>query len=599
LRYRFGEFELDSESFDLQRSGVALRVEPRVLEVLSYLVRHRTRVVPKDELFDEIWPQAHVSDSALAGAIRDARRALGESGAKEGRIRTVHGRGFHFVGDVRELDVAEATPLAAGVPATSPSLAVLPFESSGDSETEYLAEGIAESLIHSLSALPRLRVLPRQTTFRARATDQDPAAFARELGVSHVLSGRVLLRGETLIVRAELIDARSDSEVWGGESRRRLADIFSVQEAISQEIAQGLRLRLSPDERVRLARRPTESGEAYRLYLQGRFHWNRRGEDTVRCAIDYFRQAIAADADFALAEVGLADAYDILGFYCWEAPARTFPLALAAARRALEIDSDLAPAHAALAYGTHYFDWDLPRAEAGFRRAIELDPSYAPAHQFYFNLLTAAGRFEEALEQSDWTLALDPLWTHLHAARSWICFFARRYPEALEAAATSEALEPGYSKARLWRGWALEQMGQIDAAIRELRAAAEAEGGSVETRVGLAHALAEAGDLRQARVLRAELLESRERRYVSAYYLALLDLALEDRDAACRRLEEAVDERSHLLVLLGVDPRFDALRADPRFVEVQARIVPATGEAPLGVPSRPQRPAAGKARPKR
>jgi DNA-binding winged helix-turn-helix (wHTH) protein/tetratricopeptide (TPR) repeat protein len=573
---RFGDFELSPETYELRHRGVRVHLEPRVLEVLAYLVAHRGRVVPKEELIAQLWEGSHVTDSALSRVVRDARRALGDSGLRDGWIQTVHGRGFRFAAG-EAASPAAATPDPApppprGEPAqpSHPVVAVLRFEGAGHADADYLAEGIPESLVHALSRVDRLRVLPRQATFRL-APDTDIAGAAAAVGATHVVSGRVLLRGDTLVVRAELADATQPALVWGGEVRRQLADLFEVQEAIVAELFEALRLRLTPDERHRLARRPTTNQEAYRLYLEGRYHWHQRGESGVRRGLACFEAARDADPSFALAEVGVADAYNILGFYEWMAPREAFPRAHVAARRALAVAPELPEAHATLAYVLTYFDWDLDAAEAHLARALTLDARCLPAHHYGYNLMTAAGRFDEAIARSDRAIELAPLWVLLHAARGWIHYYARRWDDALAAFDVASGMDSRYALNQLWRGWALAAMGRGEEAIAELSAVA-GDGPQIEVRGSLAHALARAGRADEARVLRSELVAGRATAYVSSYHLAVVDLALGDVEGALAGLDTALEERSHMLVFLDHEPKLDPLRGEPRFADLRRRL---------------------------
>jgi DNA-binding winged helix-turn-helix (wHTH) protein/tetratricopeptide (TPR) repeat protein len=571
MSVRFGDFELFPETYELRHQGTRVHVEPRVLEVLAYLVALRGRLVPKEELITQLWAGSHVTDSALARVVRDARRALGNSGSRDGWIQTVHGRGFRFAADEQVAPVpAPPPPRAEPAPTEHPIVAVLRFEGAGQADADYLAEGIPESLVHALSRVERVRVLPRQATFRL-APDTDVADAVAAVGATHVVSGRVLLRGETLVVRAELADARQPALVWGGEVRRQLADLFDVQEAIVAELFEALRLRLTPAERHRLARRPTTHQEAYRLYLEGRYHWHQRSESGVRRGLACFEAARDADPGFALAEVGVADAYNILGFYEWMAPREAFPRAHVAARRALAVAPELPEAHATLAYVLTYFDWDLDAAEAHLARALALDARCLPAHHYGYNLMTAAGRFDEALARSDRAIELAPLWVLLHAARGWIHYYARNWDEAIAAFDVAAGMDPRYALNQLWRGWTLEAMGRGEEAIAELSAVA-LDGPRIEARGSLGHALARAGRADEARALRAELVAGRDAGYLSSYHLALLDLALGDVEGALAGLEAAHEERSHMLVFLAHEPKLDPLRGEPRFADLCRRL---------------------------
>ncbi len=582
--FRFGSFEIRQDRYELRRDGRLLHLEPKVFEVLAYLVAHRDRLVTKQELLDAVWTNEFVSESALSRAVRDARRALGESGTKEGWVQTVHGRGFCFADPAAQsgAPAAQSAPGIEARPSTiaKPALAVLPFDGAGDSDTAYLAEGIPETLIAALAPLAGLRVLPRHQCHRFRAEYSTPTAFARELGARWVLTGRLLVRGETLVVRVELTDCDTGAQIWGSQSRHEMADLFTVQEELASDIAARLRLRLSGEERHRLAQQPTQNGDALRLYLQGRYHWHKRSIASVERALACFEGALALDGRFALAEVGVADSYNILGFYGARSPGESFQIAKQAASRALALDPGLVPAHAALAYDTLYFDWDFAAAEEGFLRAAAIDETSLAAHHYYFNLLTAAGRFDEALARSDRTLDLDPLWVHLHAARGWILYFARRWDEALQAFATAEAMEPHYPLLHLWRGWTFERMGRLDDAVADLRAAAAWGGPAVESEASLARALALRGDRGEARRILDRLRRASAKEFVSAYEVALVELAMGRREPTLDRLEEALAQRSHLLVFAAVEPKLEPLRGDPRFETLLRRIGPTASDPP-------------------
>jgi TolB-like protein len=261
------------------------------------------------------------------------------------------------------------------------SLAVLPFANdTGDPEMEYLSDGLSESLINNLSQLPRLKVIARSSAFRYKGKDRNAEEVARALGVKGILTGRVLRHGENLQISVELMDARDKTQVWGAQYNRRGTDLLSLQQEIAQEISRNLRLKLSSAEQSRVGNLHTSNAEAYELYLKGRFYWNKRTGEALKKSVDYFNQAIEKDPTFALAYVGLADAYVVIPFYSVGSPQDSYPKAKAAARRALEIDDTLAEAHTALAAALLDYDWNLPESNREFERALELNPNYANAH---------------------------------------------------------------------------------------------------------------------------------------------------------------------------------------------------------------------------
>ena len=454
------------------------------------------------------------------------------------------------------------------------SLAVLPFTNeSADPELEYLSDGIAESIINTLSRLPRLKVMARATVFRFKGAGADPRSAGRELGVRAVLAGRVLLVGDRLVVGAELIDAADGSQLWGERYERGAADIFAVQEAIAGEIAGKLRLRLSGEERSRLTKRHTEDTEAYRLYLKGRHFWNRRTVEGLQKGIECFRQAISLDPGYALAHAGVSDCYAFLGDVGLTAMSsgEAFARAKEAAARSLELDDQLAEAHVSMAHVLmHYFDW--PGAEREFVRAIELSPNHAVAHQWYAYYLLFNGRREEAIAECRRALALDPLSLSANGDLGQVLHYARRYDEGIEQYRKALELDPHFYRQHLWLGWAYEQKGMHEEARAAFRRAVSLSEENTEAIASLACADAAAGREDEARRALARLRELSARQYVSPYNMALVCLSLGRKGEALGWLDRAYDERAEWMIYLSVDPRLDRLRGEPRFEELLRRV---------------------------
>jgi serine/threonine-protein kinase len=454
------------------------------------------------------------------------------------------------------------------------SIAVLPLShAGGDADTAYLGDGITEGIIMRLSRLSGLRVMARSSVFRYRGPDADPIAAGRALGVGAVVTGRILQRADTLVVRVELVDLSDESQLWGEQYNRRLADAFAIENEVATQISENLRLKLTGEEKQTLARPATESTEAYRLYLQGRFFWHKRTEDGIRKAIDHFRRAIEADPAYAEAHAGLADGYAVLGFYSIVPPGDAFPRAKAAAQRALAIDPQLAEARAPLAYATHYYDWRFDEAEAEYRRAIRERPNYAISHLDYGNLLTARGRFEEALAEFDEACRLDPLSLIVQTSRGWAYYFARRFEEAVRDETKGLELDPTFAVGLRIRGMSLEKLGRFDEAVEDLTRAAE-HAGSTLFSTDVARALANAGRRDEARRLLERLEAGSGQRYVGPYGLASAYLALGETEKAVTLLQEALRQRSHWLTLLAIDPKFDELRGDPSFERIVREVGP-------------------------
>jgi serine/threonine-protein kinase len=446
------------------------------------------------------------------------------------------------------------------------SIAVCPFANvSGDPDSDYLADGIAESIIGSLSRLPNLRVMSRTTMSRYKGRDVDPAALGRELGVRALLSGRVFHRGERLGVRVELVHTDDGSVLWSENYNRTLTDILAVEEEIALQISEHLRIHITGEDEEKLRRRATHNIEAYRLFLKGRFHCERRTAESLRKAIAHFQEAIAEDPLYARAYAGIAEAYNLLGFYMHLAPTDAFPKARAAAVRALDIDPELAEAHTARGYTYFYFEWDWQNAEREYRQAIDLDPAHAAVRQFYAAFLVAMGRFDEAFAQLAIGEDLDPLALPLKSAKGWSLYLTRRYGESIEHLQTVLDMEPNFVVPLNVIGWAFGAAGRVDEAVTHLQRIGGEASSPTFYRSSYARALAMAGRTSEAADILRELDEGRSRRYVSAFQLASICEALGDLERAFAYLEQAVAERTWQLVFLLRDARIDRLRDDPRF----------------------------------
>jgi DNA-binding SARP family transcriptional activator/Tfp pilus assembly protein PilF len=473
---------------------------------------------------------------------------------------------------VRPLTAAANVPPPRRGP--SNSLAILPLaNASDDPRLEYLSDGITESIINNLSQLPQLKVMARSTVFRYKGREVDPQEVGGRLGVRSVLTGRVRQRGDSLNVQTELVDVSDGSQLWGEQYDRRTADIFEVQEEIAREIAEKLRLRLRVEEKGRLTRRYTGDARAYQLYLKGRYHWNKRTAEALGKGLDFFRRAIELDPEYALAYAGISDCYAFLGDVGLAAiPSReAFSKAMEAAGKALEIDGELAEAHSSLAHILmHDFRW--PEAEEAFRRATELSPNDAVAHQWYAYYLLFQGRNDEAVAEAARGLELDPLSLTANGDVGQILYYTRRYDAAIEQYHKGIELEPTFYRQHLWLGWVYEQKRMYGEALAEFRKARTLSEDDTEALASHGCVLALSGATGEAASVLAELDELAPRKYVSPYNMALLHLRLGGSDRAFEWLNRAYRERAEWMIYLGVDPRFDELRGDPRFALVLRRI---------------------------
>ncbi|HEV2913532.1 MAG TPA: tetratricopeptide repeat protein [Pyrinomonadaceae bacterium] len=454
------------------------------------------------------------------------------------------------------------------------SLAVLPLaNASNDPEMEYFSDGVTENIINSLAQLPKLRVVPRSTVFRYKGLEFDPQEIGERLGVRAVLTGRVRQVGDRLIFGVELIDVANHSQLWGESYNRKRSDIFEVQEEIAKEISEKLRMRLNREEKRRLEKRYTESTEAYHLYLRGRYYANKRTGEWLKKGIDYFQQAIKLDRNYALAYAGLADSYAFLGSSTGGVPpVEAYPKAKEAAMKALKIDRTLGEARTSLGFFRLLYDWDLAGARREFKRAIELNPSYAGAHDGYGFYLKAAGRHEEAIRECKLVEKLDPLSLFAHVSLGWAYYFARQYANAIEQGRKALEMDPQFAFAYRNIGLALVQQGAVDEAITALERAVKISGGDATYKSHLAYAYAVAGKLAAAERIIAELEKLAREKYVSSYYFAMIYLGLDIQDRMFLWLERALEERSGFMAFLHVEPMFDALRTDSRFVALVRRV---------------------------
>ncbi len=457
---------------------------------------------------------------------------------------------------------------------TIDSLAVLPLlNASTEQQMEYLSDGITESIINSLSQLPKLRVVPRSTVFRYKGSQADPLEIGGALDVRAVLTGRVLLMANLLIVKIELIDVLHHSQLWGEEYRRSPGDIFAVQEEISREISGKLRLRLSGDLRKRLVKRYTENTEAYHFYLRGRYYTNKRTTEWLDKGIENFLQAIELDPSYALAYTGLADAYALLSSSTGERPPMEwYPKAKAAALKALELDDALAEAHTSLGFCHLLYDWNLSAAGREFKRAIELDPNYANAHDGYSFYFKAAGQHEKAIRACRHAQRVEPLSLFASVSLGWAYYFARRYDLVVEQARKTLEMDPQFAFALWSLGMAYTQQDENDLAIEAFERAHTISGGGLTFKAHLGYAYALSGRRQEAEQVITELAGLKNGRYVSSYYFAMIYLGLGEVDQALSFLEAAMVERSGFMAFIKVEPMLDSLRSHPRFAEIERSI---------------------------
>lgn len=615
--YEFDGFRVDANRHLLLRDGQAVNLAPRAFNMLLALIRQRGEVLAKDELMRQLWPDSVVEENNLTVIISALRKALGENPQQHRYIVTIPGRGYSFVADVKEvggalpeatLPVAEVhlpvepqhaarfssrqialatlavllSGLAVAVAvwffvrSRSPiaelpvkTIAVLPFKNlSGQSGDEYLILGLADTLITSLGNLRQVVTLPTSSVLKY--ADADPLTAGRQLGVDAVIDGRFQRLNDRLRVTVQLIRTSDGAPLWSEKFDETFTDVFAVQDATTERVSQALALRLSGEEKKLLARTLTVNAEAYQLYLRGRFFWNKRTADGLKKGIQYFTQATEKDPGYAQAWAGLADCYSLLSYYSLASPQEAFPKAKAAAQQALSFDDSLAEAHTSLALALMAYDRDGAAAEREYQRALALNPNYPTAHQWYAEYLTAQGRFDEALAEIKSARELDPLSLITNSIEGFVYYYARRYDQSAAQLQKLLELDADFWPARWFLGWTLSAQGNHQQAIAELERARQLSGNNTGVIAELGRAYAVAGQREDARRTLQELLAQAKTGYVTPYSIAAIYMGLGEHDEALAWLRKAETERAWEYLYLKVDPKFDALRAHPRYAVARA-----------------------------
>lgn len=454
---------------------------------------------------------------------------------------------------------------------TIDSIAVLPFVNVGrNSELEYLSDGMTDSLINSLSQLPNLSVKARSSVFRYKGMDVDPQKLSSDLSVQAVLSGRIVQHGDDLTLYLSLVDGRNGNQIWGDEYNRKLSEIVPLQSEIAREVARKLQARLSGADEDRVARNYTANAEAYQLYLKGRYSSLKNNKADLLTAIGHYQRAVQIDPSYALAYVGLADAYRSPALDT--APIEVMPKAKAAALKAIELDDRLADAHAVLGWVNLWFDWDWNAAETQLKRALELDPRNADAHSYYANLLSILGRHNEALAEGKRARELDPANLRINALEGQFLVFSGQADAGIDRLQKTLEQDPNYSLARnfLGTGYIAKQM--FSEAEETARKSLNVSSTNTGTIALLGYSLAREGKTAEARAVLAQMVKDSMERYVSASSIALVFSGLGDRESAFIWLERAYQEHDPRLIFIKVDPKWKSLQSEPRFQALQHRV---------------------------
>jgi TolB-like protein/Tfp pilus assembly protein PilF len=566
--YRFGPFVLDVTDRSLKRDGVPISLTPKLFDLLVALVEGGGRLVEKDALLKKVWPDVAVEEGNLTKGVFSLRQLLDPDAASR-YIETIPKRGYRFVAPVAA--AGAPTEATSGAPSTDAppenSIAVMPFsDMSAARDHEFFCEGMSEEIINALGRLPDLRVASYTSSFRLKGKALDTASIGRELNVSWLLEGSVRKSGDMVRIAVQLVRASDGFSAWSGRFDRQLDDIFTVQDDIAGMITEILAPRVAKNAGP-LVTSTTSNSEAYSLFLEGRYLWNKRPGDVAWQALDRFERAIAVDPNFAPAYAALASVYGTLG--AWELgllpPAEALAKAKAAATRALELDPQLAAGHTAVGYTRLHFDWNAERACREFDQAIALNPAWVDAHHWHSHALCAASRFTESLGACRRIVELDPLNPLMHAHVAWHHYMARDFGEALAQSERVVRMEPAFHWGHFFAGWALERLGRGPAAIAALKKAVECSSNSPVMFAGLGHGLAVFGERREALQVVRDLQRMRGEKGLFAYELGVIHAALGDEDQAFKWLTAAVKERSGWIAYLRVDPRLDHLHANPRF----------------------------------
>ena len=620
--------ELDLRRYELRRGRSVLKLEKNPMELLILLVERRDQLVGREEIIHRLWGKDVFLDTeqGVNTAIRKIRLILGDDPNEPRFLQTVVGKGYRFVGPITVI-AAEPTLSQPSAPASSPAsaaeddknqlnrtepaprwkvsavltvlilfgvsviafkyldlarwlprapvhaIAVLPLKNlSGNPADEYFADGMTDELITNLAKISALRVSSYTSISQYKTTSKPLPQIARELQVDGIVEGSVLRSGDQIRITAQLIYAPQDQHLWAEEYQRYVRDVIYLQREVTRDIAEQVRVTLTPKERTGLATAGAVDPSAYDKYLRGRSFWNQRSEASLLKAIDQFNQAIEADVGYAPAYSGLADCYTTLGYLSYLDPLDAFTRARDAATKALELDPSLAEAHASLAYYNLYHAWNWAQAENEFKKAIELNPNYAIAHDWYSYYLVAMGRFDDAWKEATRAHELDPLSVTISTDLGFNYFYRHDYDNAISQLRGTLSASPHFALAHLWLGRAYQQKKMYSEAIDEFNKTDAALPGWVVTIAGMGNAFGEWGHRADAEQILVSLDEMTRSKYVTPYGIALVYAGLGDKNQAFVWLNKALQGRSHWLVWLNRDPRWERIRSDPRFADLAKRV---------------------------
>ena len=569
-RYRFGPFVLDADRRQLERDGRSIALQPKVFSTLLYLVENRTRAVSKEELLEALWPDSFVTEGVLTRSIKQVRAALDDDARQPEYVRTVPRIGYHFIGEAAKEGEPHASDagLAGDGQAGAPrrqirTLAVLPFRpllaDRGDPSLEL---GVADTLINQLSKLEPLIVRPLSAMRRYDGIDTDPLEAGRQQQVDAVIEGSIQQSSDKVRVSMRMLRVTDGRAIWAGQFDQAADDIFLVQDAICERVARALEVELSPRVRDRMSV-GTSVPEAYREYLIGRRLLGRHTTETARDSIEHFERALDLDPAYALAHVGLADAYDLLGTLGGPDYGELYEKVRRSAQRALALDPELAWATCSLAKIAWQHDWDFAAADRLFRQALAAEPHHSEILIARADYEAQIGRAERSIELARQALEIDPLSPWVGAMLAQAYHMNQDYELAIEQGRATLALEPDFAFALFFVGVASIHLGRYDEGLEALERATELAGRGDFFAVR-GWALGRAGHHDAARAVLAELERLAEHNPVPPFAFALIHTGLDEHERALELLEQCLDAPTWHLLLVGSDPAFEPLRADPR-----------------------------------
>jgi TolB-like protein/DNA-binding winged helix-turn-helix (wHTH) protein/Flp pilus assembly protein TadD len=619
---RFGVFEADLCTGELRRKGRLVRLQEQPFQVLALLLARPGELVAREELRQALWPADTFVDfeHGLNKAISKLRDALGDDSGTPRYIETLPRRGYRFIAPVTSAtppsDPAEpqampatqpdpsmnasppqtrwityatvlllgllvlatswllfklvrkpAHPAAAALSRPIRSLAVLPLQNlSGDKNQEYFADGMTDELITDLGQISALRVISRTSVMHYKRTAETLPQIGRELGADAIVEGTVFRSGDRVRITAQLIDARNDRHLWAHSYERDLRDVIVLQDEVARDIANEIRVKLTPQERARLTTSHAVNPEAHEAYLEGRYYWNQFTPEGVKKSLPFFQEAIAKDPNYALGYSGLADYYGVsyvrMGTL---SHLEACPKEEAFALEAVRLDDSLAEGHNSLG-GTRWLcDWGWDSAESEFKRALQLNPNYAEAHRLYSVLLVASGHPEQGMAEAERAVENDPMSGDINMLLGWVYYLSRHYDKAIQQEMKTIAMDPKRPQPHFVLGSVYVQKRQYDLAVQEYRKFAELEGAQPGKSPLVACAYARAGNRQEALKILKRLKENSTTRPAKALDRAIVYIGLGDKKDAFASLEKAYQAHTWSLLGMNADPRFDSLRSDPRF----------------------------------